>query len=1057
MPDILFFQAGLPAGVLNRQRTDIVTGTDVDITASNVLLANAEFAVLDRPPGSASVLTGAGLTRQLDPDLAGGYRVRIRDTSLPVATRDVIHTFNVKTPLGLILATANERADQTANEFDTDPGTWVDDSESNEGGTFKGWATQQNANLNLLEAGIFARLALAGGIMTGSIQFAAGANIELLSVDGTSFSVSFASAVTTGNGASITLTGQDGDGSGGGGQVGSTGGNGGPTGNGGTAFTNGGFSSAGGANTGRGGATGGMGGLHNGGVPIGGQAFALGGNIQGTAGGTTGGVLLQTGIDNTTSGSVTAGNIVANLLNSGAATPGTMQLQEDGTAYLTFDGDVNVTPPNLRDFTVTTTGGGIAAINAYTFPDLNVDTFSFPDSDGTGGDVLTTDGAGVWTMQAPAGVATGLQSEYDVGFAISVAINPVTITNSTDAVDALNIAKSGANGGDGLSVSMATATTGMGLSVVSDAGSIGTALSVVQDGGGIALDVSGVSTSQIVLNAAGALALDSAVGQDVSIIANANFVAVATTGNANLDALAGSVIIDAVSAGVLALQVAGNTKFELGIVGNVDVTPSNLQDFTVTTTGGGISRFNGPMEIVDATAVDTLAISKSGAVAGDALSVTMATTTTGRGVQVTMAAGSTGDALRIDQNGGGFALDVRGFGISSLSLDTVGIFNLQTANNQAATFRTAGTGQMRVFSGGTATVDSTTGNVELHDNGAPRWVSLQTGAIDVTPGAGADFTATFGVGSSAVFNAPATTADAITVNKTGAGAGRGIHVSMATATTGTALSATLDAGSSGVGVLVNQNGTGRVAQFLQGGLNRFEIDAAGAIFLTAADDQNVDIQAGGTAQALFSTTGSGPVVVSAEDTGDVFVEAVNGGSVFIDAAMGELNLEDVGGSGLTLSQGPDDRVLLTSGVNGVFGGVTSLVAAFNRLAERAAVHSGVEEASIIYSDTAFTSDVSITLPDISETYIIEGTALMVHSNINLVTKFRIRNTSDSINVGQQLVTEVASTAERKGLIVRSEVSTTGGGGVKNLEIQYGVDSGPGSMTISHQVLTARVR
>lgn len=133
-PSIRFDQGD--TGTTNRSRSDIVLSSAVTVNALSVV-GTAVFALLDRPAGSSAALSGSGSTRTITPDVRGTYRIRIVDDN---DDSEVIHNFTVRTPLfNLPIPAHNERADDRANEADTDPGTWVDSSETNEGGHFKGW------------------------------------------------------------------------------------------------------------------------------------------------------------------------------------------------------------------------------------------------------------------------------------------------------------------------------------------------------------------------------------------------------------------------------------------------------------------------------------------------------------------------------------------------------------------------------------------------------------------------------------------------------------------------------------------------------------------------------------------------------------------------------------------------------------------------------------------------------------------------------------------------------------------------------------------------------
>lgn len=145
-PSIRFDQGD--TGTTNRSRSDIVLSSAVTVNALSVV-GTAVFALLDRPAGSSAALSGSGSTRSITPDVRGTYRIRIIDDN---DDSEVIHTFTCRTPLfNLPIPAHNERADDRANEADTDPGTWVNSSETNEGGHFKGWHPTLLELYNLIE------------------------------------------------------------------------------------------------------------------------------------------------------------------------------------------------------------------------------------------------------------------------------------------------------------------------------------------------------------------------------------------------------------------------------------------------------------------------------------------------------------------------------------------------------------------------------------------------------------------------------------------------------------------------------------------------------------------------------------------------------------------------------------------------------------------------------------------------------------------------------------------------------------------------------------------
>ena len=149
MPSNRFDQGD--TGTVDRSRSDIVVGVEMDIVAIGVV-GTAIFGLLDAPPGSVAVLSGAGASRQFTPDVVGPYRVRIIDDNDGSFVR---RTFTVRTALGMDLPASNETANEDANDVENDAADILA-SESNEGGSFKGWHPKANAALRLLEAAILA-------------------------------------------------------------------------------------------------------------------------------------------------------------------------------------------------------------------------------------------------------------------------------------------------------------------------------------------------------------------------------------------------------------------------------------------------------------------------------------------------------------------------------------------------------------------------------------------------------------------------------------------------------------------------------------------------------------------------------------------------------------------------------------------------------------------------------------------------------------------------------------------------------------------------------------
>ena len=671
----------------------------------------------------------------------------------------------------------------------------------------------------------------------------------------------------------------------------------------------------------------------------------------------------------------------ANNVRINAESVGEVQIGVAGGNQQVIDvnGAVTFAPTSGQDFDVITAGAGEAAINAWVFPTSAV-VFTAPIVDGTDGDVLTTDGLGNLSFSDP-GLEVSLQEAYVTGneIAVTTAEDTVLMGNAADVTDVLTLSRTFAGAGRSLRIDHATGTTGIAAHITVDLGSDSTALQIDQDGGGAALLVNGIGASVISLDAVGDVIIDSDVDQQVFITSNgtgdATFAAqgsgdariLAAAGDCLVDALAGSVNIEAQSVGDVNLLTDSTIRLTVSQAGAVSVTPESALDFIVTTTGGGILDFNGPVEISDATAIDALAINKSGAVAGSGLSVTMQTTTTGDALSIESVAGSTGAGLVINQDGSGIVTQMDQGGATRFLIDASGGMLASAASNQNATYQTDGTGILHLRTQGS-------GNAILE--------ALGTGNVVVDANAGA--------------------------------------------------------------VRLEQNGVPRIV-----------VDAAGAIDLTSADGEDIFIVGGLDSEVFVQAFGTGDVAVTAEGTGDVDIISA-GGDVFIDAAAGELNLEDIGESGLTLSQTDAgaviNRVLVETGAGEVLNGVTSIVAALNRLAERAIPIQDIQGGQASTDGTGFVTKVSITLPANTE-HVVSSAMTVWHSNTNVQSVVRVQNVTLGGNAQEPWVTESKDTDDRRS--VGGYVRITTAGSAQTLELQYARNAGSsGTVTTRDGALVA---
>ncbi len=111
------------------------------------------------------------------------------------------------------------------------------------------------------------------------------------------------------------------------------------------------------------------------------------------------------------------------------------------------------------------------------------------------------------------------------------------------------------------------------------------------------------------------------------------------------------------------------------------------------------------------------------------------------------------------------------------------------------------------------------------------------------------------------------------------------------------------------------------------------IDGAGAIFMLPLSGEDF----------TASATGAG---------GDIVLQSA-AGVVLIDAVAGELTLDDVGNSALTLSQN-NDRVLDQTGAGEVLSGATSTIGALNRLARTSTLPGFIQ--GLHYANDGVTPD-----------------------------------------------------------------------------------------------------
>ena len=184
----------------------------------------------------------------------------------------------------------------------------------------------------------------------------------------------------------------------------------------------------------------------------------------------------------------------------------------------------------------------------------------------------------------------------------------------------------------------------------------------------------------------------------------------------------------------------------------------------------------------------------------------------------------------------------------------------------------------------------------------------------------------------------AAAANNLDLSRTFVGGGTALQIRMGEpgdeAVTGIGIDLQSGTGATGDMLFINNQGSGNALDVQDGGGSVLQVTGAGALNLTPTSGQDLTL----------TVAGAGNVDINSAD--EIFLDATNGisidagatsnfstsaGNLNFDAAAGELSFDDVGNSGLTLSQ-TSYRTLTQTGAGEVLNGTTSFVGAINRLA-----------------------------------------------------------------------------------------------------------------------------
>lgn len=373
---------------------------------------------------------------------------------------------------------------------------------------------------------------------------------------------------------------------------------------------------------------------------------------------------------------------------------------------------------------------------------------------------------------------------------------------------------------------------------------------------------------------------------------------------------------DNAGSGLAATEVQGAIDELAGLVGGGDLQDAYENGNTIAVAVGF-----GPVEldgVVDAT--DLLVLERTFAGAGDALQIDMgpgAEAVTGAAMRVTLGTGATGPGMVLDHQGTGTVLDVQQAGIQLLLIDSAGNVSLGNFGAPAGSFSINGlTGGINTTAGDNALNSSA--EIIFTDNGDPIGTGLthsQAGdrALVLT-GVGqlyenvTSIVGALNAAGTAIASASSTLQDAYD-------AGQTIDVA------------------AGTGNLVF-NLTDLVDFTIQdGGVSVFTVTGSGGVAIEPTAGRDLDVSTDGSGDIIVQASGTGDIFLDTDagdidltPTGDLGIDA--GGDVDIDASGGELTFDDVGNSGLTLSQ-VGDRALVLTGGGQLYENVTSLIAALN--------------------------------------------------------------------------------------------------------------------------------
>lgn len=229
-------------------------------------------------------------------------------------------------------------------------------------------------------------------------------------------------------------------------------------------------------------------------------------------------------------------------------------------------------------------------------------------------------------------------------------------------------------------------------------------------------------------------------------------------------------------------------------------------------------------------------------------------------------------------------------------------------------------------------------------------LGVGTDTLQSAYGAGNTIVVTTANGAVAISNSADVT-DTLQLSRTFVGAGDALQITMGPgneAVTGRGLDLSSGTGATGTMAFINNLGSGNALQVQDGSTDVLVVSATGGLAFT-----------GQVASSFSALTGN----------------------LSFDAIAAELVLDDVGNSGLTLSQS-SDRTLSQTGAGEVLNGVTSVIGGFNALAEAIDI-----EGRGPIKDYVIVDGVTITAGDVVSQGTVTGRATQGNANSDTQAEF----------------------------------------------------------------------